>query len=639
MSISTTLSYTGSGVACYKTDSTSWSSTCREVSRSCNYESYIQGVYSAGGKFMHIANTTYNGTPIVWLQRLIRLTITTDSAGATSLSFNFGSYTNACSTLQAKVNTSSSVPTLTSGWTTMTRSSSTYTITGLSLLPSTTYYVWIRCNSSADNSTLGSGNYNTSSTVTITSAGTYGQAGNITANNAEFDETVTMSYAASTSGATYVVSVNVNGLGSETLYSGSSSTFVWTPASSTYASQITTAKSVNAVITVKTYYGSTLAGTKTKTITLTFPDSFAPTLSDGAFSITPYNVSPIASLSGYIKGYSAVEADYDSSLVTLSTGASIAKWTVDLGSATATDVSASTASYVSDTISATTEVTCTLVDSRGMTASQTFTATIIPYTPPSATATATRGNYDSDTGVFEEDDEGVYIQIAITNAIYAALEHDGTDQNSLTIQLYSKLASEEDYGGALTLTGGTITENGTNRILVQTNYPTGYDDYTYNLKLVVSDVLGNRVELTYTIASASWFLHSYTNGNGAAFGKAAEYAEELDIGDWKLRSGGMYLTDGSTLVESYLGSMLVVESVTSSSVNISGGGASGDQTIALAKSGYTPIGIVGMACSRGYGHIYKSYISGSTLTFGIFNNHTSALDMTLTAYVLWLKDI
>lgn len=466
-----------------------------------------------------------------WKQWWVRITLTTDGGGVRSLKFSLPSMTNNTGTWYYRLSTSSSYvcyETNRNSWSPLSvqgNQARTIDLGTVNMHPNTTYYLWLYAPYGASYT----GN------MGFTATGTYGEPGNITANNANFDSPVTMSFGSTTSGGTYTVYVNVNGLGNETLQNnGTATSLTWTPALSSYASRITNASSVTAVITVYTYFGGQLSGSRTKNITLSFTAAqVGPSLATGAFSIAPYNTGVIAGLTGYIQNYSKIRATRDNSLVTYQYGASFASWRVKFG--TATEVTGLTGTTQDSAVQGGTgsvTVTCTVVDTRGFTASLTFTATMTPYQMPTMQATMERTD---STGTPAAD--GAYVTVNAA-ALYASVDN----QNTISIKLFVKLASATDFPaqGLNVDDGSTPATSGTNKTFSPIQIFSGFSDVVYNLKLVATDSLGNSYELYETIASDKWFLNAFTDGDGAAFGKAAEYQDVLDIGDWDL-----YLRDGN----------------------------------------------------------------------------------------------
>lgn len=512
---------------------TSYTPTSSGVARYFKNGDAVGSGYMPNGasRFTYVFNGNASVGYIKWDQKWAVITIKTDAAGCSSLSWSCPGDKHQ-TTIKWKISSSSSLSE--DGMTNANYSSGTWSGTWSSgLIANQTYYLIICAPYPSGETSDGSHVTGCWGTLTLSPSGTYGKPGTITANNTNFDSPINMSYASATSGGTYTVTVKVGTSSAVTLQTKSStSSRSWTPSLATYGPSYTNVSSVSCVITVSTYFGGVLSGTKTKTVTISFTAAQAGPTTSTAFSIAPYNTSPISGMTGYIQGYSKIRATYTSGNVTLKYGATVSKWTVKFGSASAVDVAAGTATKDSSAISADTSVTCTVVDSRGFTASETYTATITPYQNPSLTVSAFR----SDSGGNAADD-GTYLCVDLSG-LYA----DIAAQNSLVAEAYSKLASASTYGAAVTITGGTTTLSGTNNTYTVTGFLiSGYTDAVYDIKFVVTDALGNTASYTIQIESQAWAIHFRNKGAGAAIGKAAERDNELDIGNWHFTCGDIYL--------------------------------------------------------------------------------------------------
>ena len=253
--------------------------------------------------------------------------IKTDAAGCSGLSFTCGGKKQNAGHLAWKVTANRTLDT--GGMTECSGNSSGWSgsLSNVSLLPNTTYYVLFFAWTTGSDAAAYLGD-----TMTITGSGTYGRPGDITANNTTFDSPINMSFASETSGATYTVSVQLGSSAAVTLQTQDpASTQSWTPSLATYGSSYPNQASVDCVITVDTYFGSTLAGTKTKTVTVSFTAAQVGPETSSAFSIAPLNTGAVSGMTGYIQGYSKIRASFSAANVTLKNSATIAKWSVKFG--------------------------------------------------------------------------------------------------------------------------------------------------------------------------------------------------------------------------------------------------------------------------------------------------------------------
>lgn len=462
-----------------------------------------------------------------WAVRIemCRFQLKTDASGCASLSFTCSDTRNANSsggTIYWKI--MSSAGSDTSGMTQCSWNGSSKTWSGTlnaRILPNTTFYVLFY-----SQAYMGNNGQQLVGTLTFSSSGTYGSPGEITANNTTFDSPITMSYGSSTSGGTYTVQVQVGTSSVVTLQTQASATSKsWTPLLSTYGSSYPNQSSVSCVITVYTYFAGTLSGTKSKTVTISFTAAQAGPSTSNAFSIAPYNTGAVSGLTGYIQGYSKIRASFNSANVTRQYGATIAKWSVKFGSAAAVDVAAGTATKDSGAISTATTVVCTVTDSRGFTASETYTTTITQYENPALTATVKRAD-----GSGQEDDAGTYLRVDL-----AGWYSDIAGQNTQVSVVRKKLASASSYDADVTVTGGTTTLSGTRKLYSAANFlVSGLADAVYNVQVEITDALGNKATVDVVVESQHWAIHFRNKGSGAALGRSAEYDGVLDLGTWDI---------------------------------------------------------------------------------------------------------
>lgn len=280
-------------------------------------------------------------------------------------------------------------------------------------------------------------------------------------------------------------------------------------------------------VSVQTYTDSScttaVGSAASTTFTLTADADMKPSVSAGWVSIAAYNTGAVSGLSGFIKGYSRAAAVFDSHYIDLSdtAGASIASCSV-----TCQGVTVSESPYRTPVLTQNSLV-CTVTDTRGRTASETFTVTLLDYAAPTLT----------DISVFrcdvngDADEDGGYYSAKAT-LIYSSL--NGRNACSLTA---AHKAAGGAYGTAANLTSGTASVIGTIS-----------PDLTYTVKLSATDALGNTAEFYSTLATRKWAMHFRPNGRGAAFGKAAERDGVFEIAsDWGVKLGQpLPVTSGGT---------------------------------------------------------------------------------------------
>ena len=274
--------------------------------------------------------TSYNGNAQETC--VTRYKFTTDSSGATSISFKTakctlavnGSSTSNDSVVNIRfiINTSATnyinpntakrqagygYPNNLSYKLQATSGSSSYLkgTLDITLQPNTTYYLWVFPYSSF----AGYTRWNLGA-CTITTSGSVAQPSTISVSNGVFGNPIPISLSNSSSLVTNTVTVACAGI-TETLQTESSvNSLSWTPAVSTYASQVPEV-STTATITTTTYYDNNPEpiGSNSKTITVVFSsdsEGILPTITASTFA--PSNTGSASSFDIFIQGFSKVSA-------------------------------------------------------------------------------------------------------------------------------------------------------------------------------------------------------------------------------------------------------------------------------------------------------------------------------------------
>ena len=292
------------------------------------------------------------------------------------------------------------------------------------------------------------------------------------------------------------------------------------------AAQIPNDPDGTGTLTCETYSGSTIIGTKSVPFTASVPGSMKPAITPGWATVTYDNSGTKASgIAAWVQGYSKAKAVFNGSKVTCKQGASIAKYAVTYLGKTVEE-----SPYRTETISTTSAtVRCTVTDSRGLTAWEDFNIALLEYAPP---ALVGADLFRSD-GEGTAADGGVHIA-GVARARYSELG----GLNSVTLKGYWKLVGGS-YGAGETLTVGTVG-------LVTGNVEISADR-SYIALLVLTDSLGNSARYEENIPTEQVAFHLKEGGKGAAFGKAAEQDELLDVA-WDARFRGDVQVDGALQV-------------------------------------------------------------------------------------------
>lgn len=341
---------------------------------------------------------------------------------------------------------------------------------------------------------------------------------------ATMGETVRISLPRASSAFTHTLSY-VFGAASGAIAENAGTEVLWTVPES-LAAQIPDSPGGTGTLTCKTYNGGTLIGTKTVTFTASVPAGMKPALTEGWAAVTYDNSGTKASgIAAWVQGYSKAKALFDSTKIACKQGASIAKYAVTYLGKTVEE-----SPYRTDTISATSAtVRCTVTDSRGLTAWEDVTVELESYAPPMLVGAAL---YRAD-GEGAAADSGTHIA-GLATAKFSSIG----GRNTATIKGYWKSVGGS-YGEGVTLPFGAVG-------LVTGDVEIAADR-SYTAKIVVTDSLGNSTEFEENIPTEQVAFHLKEGGKGAAFGKAAEQDELLDVA-WDARFREDVQVDGALQV-------------------------------------------------------------------------------------------
>lgn len=274
---------------------------------------------------------------------------------------------------------------------------------------------------------------------------------------------------------------------------------------------------IPATATVTTYNGDTAVGTASAAVTVTADDGMRPQISEGWATAAPYNIGAVAGLTGYIAGYSQAEISFDAAKLSQAAGAALASVTVTCSGSVIT-----AAPYRTPILLGAADVVCTATDSRGRAATQTIRIEPMAYAPP----TLSQVQILRCTAAGVEAEDGNHYSAKAT-AIFSALG----GQNTLTLTAAHKIQGGV-YGTETALTSGEAA-------IIGTISP----DSTYQVRITATDTLGNTATVTAKLPTRQWALKFRQDGQGAAFGKAAEHDKALEIpADWSFYVGDESLT-------------------------------------------------------------------------------------------------
>ena len=272
-------------------------------------------------------------------------------------------------------------------------------------------------------------------------------------------------------------------------------------------------------VSVQTYNssGTAIGSPATKALTVNADADMRPVIAPGWVSLAPYNTGAVAGITGYVKGYSRAEATFDSSRIdmTAAVGASIASFSV-----TCQGETDSSAPYLTSVLSSTSvPVVCTVTDTRGMTASESFPLTVMDYAKPVLTGIA----------IFRCDAQGEAAEDGTHYSAKAVLTYSPLGGQNLPALSSAVAASGGAYGAEEVLTSGAARIS-TAQISA---------DITYRVRITATDTLGNTAVYYQVLPTRKWAMKFRPTGNGVAFGKAAEHDNTFEIAeDWDFRVHG-----------------------------------------------------------------------------------------------------
>lgn len=280
---------------------------------------------------------------------------------------------------------------------------------------------------------------------------------------------------------------------------------VWTPSVAVYAPLLPNAGSAAAVLSCETFYGGVSMGTSTATVTLRFaPESLTPQLSAGWVTAQVLNQGAASGLSGWIQGYSRARLVFDSTKISCRYGASVAACSVR-GEGFTLNESPFDTPVLPGVVAA---LCCTVTDSRGQSASETLNLTLLPYTPP--TFGAVESFRCDASGSANENESCLAVSAA---AVLSPLGGENSASLAAALRVFSG-----SFGSETALTPGQ-------RAILSGLSP----DTSYELRLRLTDALGNTAVLKRTFPTRRWAMKLRPDGGGAAFGKAAELDAALEL--------------------------------------------------------------------------------------------------------------
>lgn len=320
--------------------------------------------------------------------------------------------------------------------------------------------------------------------------------------------------------ATHVATVTAGG---RTLYTSASyATSLSITAARTWFASFPTATSFTATVSVQTYLsGAAIGDPVTASVTVTADEGMKPT-GTGWMSYARVQQAAASGIAAYIKGYSSVRFTFDTSKLTMASGATLEGFRVVYNGITKSTAGTSVTTDVLNA-SGTVSFTVYAIDSRGRYAETSASIIVENYSPP--TLSGIRIQRSTAGGI--PSDEGTYIALEATANISSI-----GGLNSYTLKASYK-AQGGSYGTETAMTSGVLLVLGGG--LIATNQ-------SYTARIRLTDALGNTASFEQLIATAEVAFNIRAGGGGAAFGKYAEADNELQLpAGWGIKVGESYV--------------------------------------------------------------------------------------------------
>lgn len=332
-------------------------------------------------------------------------------------------------------------------------------------------------------------------TTTLTTIPRKSTISSITGGTINSNMTVNINRASSS--FTTSVWVRLGNSGWQKVANQSSSTSISFTVPSVLANQIPNANKGTGQVLIRTFNGNTELGDNMWDKEFSVPN-YSP-------SIDTFSVSETGSGLGiYVQGKSKMK--YSCSAST-SYGASISSYTWKFGSATLSSASGTTGKWNS---SGTVNISLTVKDSRGKTATKSTSVTYIPYSAPVAKISAYRCNANGNT-----DNNGDKVRATITGTVSSV-----NGKNTIAIEVRAKDKSTGSWGEPR-----TYNTNQTNTVLTLNNYST---EKAYTLQIKVTDKWTTSIAIV-EIPTSFVLLDFKGGGKSLAIGKVAESDEWIEI--------------------------------------------------------------------------------------------------------------
>jgi len=304
--------------------------------------------------------------------------------------------------------------------------------------------------------------------------------------------------------------------------SGVETGYTWNPSVEVFAPYIPDTVSAVCTVTCVTMHGVNQIGSAVSAeVMLSLPGEYVPMPEEGwIVSVTAENAGTAAeNISGFVQGYSRVKVIFDGTKIRNAYGAATADLEIE-SMGTTFAAQGTTAVTVPVTAAGEIPVRCICRDSRGRTAAETVTVSVMEYVRPSLSGV--RLVRSDGNGVADEN--GMWI-LAQAETAFSSLG----GQNICSLAGYWKTGSGEYDGGTEMESGVPVLLGGTLSAEV-----------TYTARITAADSLGNSVSTEAVIPTAQCAFHIRDGGRGAAFFGYSQRDGEVTVNGDVRFTGGLF---------------------------------------------------------------------------------------------------
>lgn len=256
-------------------------------------------------------------------------------------------------------------------------------------------------------------------------------------------------------------------------------------------------------IYLETYSGGSKIGEKAVQFAVRTPASAGPSFTSATFAEGNSAVTALALGAGrYVQSQSRPTFSFTGAAAQY--GATIAKYTLQVGTTVlGTSTSASGSSTAGIPTSGTVTFTAVVTDSRGKSASKTYSATVLAYAPPKISVfSVTRSN---SAGAIMED--GDYARTTFSASVSSLLTSGSVQKNTIRYLLQSRQKGTTTWA----LKSNPAATTGTSLSPAPLNYGTYSTSQTHEFQLTITDVFGTAAVQVVSIPVATIFMHWNAN--------------------------------------------------------------------------------------------------------------------------------